>query len=71
MQILQYRPIAVPHYGPSDSAWENLKLFNRYGDRSRLRRRDFGFVVRAFTENGCKPMTEDEVTTLWRLQRWR
>ena len=39
---------------------------NRYGDRSRLRRRDFGFVVRAFTENGTKPMTEDEVTTLWR-----
>eukprot|EP00943_MAST-04B_sp_MAST-4B-sp1_P004168 g4168.t1 len=39
---------------------------NRYGNRSRLRRRDFGFVVRAFTENGTKPMTEDEVTTLWR-----
>ncbi len=39
---------------------------NRYGNRSRLRRRDFGFVLRAFTENGTKPMTEDEVTTLWR-----
>eukprot|EP00945_MAST-04E_sp_MAST-4E-sp1_P000695 g695.t1 len=39
---------------------------DRYGNHARLRRRDFGFVLRAFTENGTKPMTDEEVTSLWR-----